>query len=326
MATRVEHFSLEGVLPQERERRWEELLSATHFATRVRLTPPGHGGGLFRASVSRIFVDDLTLVDTRCDPCSGVRGRDLVESASAGHVVMTFTHAGRETVTQDGLTGEVRRGDAVAWDSARPTRFQVWEPLAKRSLMIPRRALREVGGPSGPVCGILDGSAASTRLLAGYLELLAGSAEELSAAAAVSARNAALHLVSAALHAGLGRPGPVPAEAALPFPLRRAAVLRWIDRNLTRPGLTPAAVARAHGVSVRTLHRLFEESGETVAGVVRTRRLAGARADLASGAEPVSVIAARWGFADPSHFARAFGTAYGTTPTRYRAGGPARGR
>ncbi|MET9671277.1 helix-turn-helix domain-containing protein [Streptomyces sp. NPDC006475] len=320
MTTRVEHFTLDGVLPLEREGRWEELVSATHFATRVRLSPPGRHGGLFRASVRRLFVDDLALVDTRCDPCSGVRGRGLIETGAADHVIVMFTHAGRESVVQEGLTKDLRRGDAAVWDSARPTRFQVWEPLAKRSLLIPRSALREVGGPHGPVGGVLDGAAPSTRLLADYLDVLAGSVQELSPREVASARNAALHLVSAALHTDPDRWGP--AAGRLPAPLQRAVVLRWIDRNLTRPDLTPAAVARAHDVSVRTLHRLFEESGETVARVVRSRRLAGARTDLTTGEEPVSVIAARWGFADPSHFTRAFGAAYGTTPTRYRADGP----
>jgi AraC family transcriptional regulator, positive regulator of tynA and feaB len=49
------------------------------------------------------------------------------------------------------------------------------------------------------------------------------------------------------------------------------------------------------------------------------RRLARARGELAARGEPISVIARRWGFADSSHFTRAFRTHYGTTPSDYRA-------
>ncbi|MFD5567522.1 helix-turn-helix domain-containing protein [Streptomyces cadmiisoli] len=319
--TRVEHFTLDGVPPKEREQRWQEVVSATHFDTRVRLSPD-HPGQAFRASARRVHVDDLALVDTRCDPCTGVRSRGRIQDGGADHVIVVFTRAGRETVAQDGNTRELLPGGGAVWDSASATRFQVWEPLVKRSLVVPRSALREVGGPRGPVRGVLDQAEPATKLLADYLDVLARTAEELSPAAVASARTAALHLVSAALHADRGRPGPVAAGSVplpLPVPLRRAAVVRWIESNLNRPDLTPALVAQGHGLSVRTLHRLFEESGETVAGFVRTRRLARARADLTAGEEPVSVIASRWGFADPSHFTRAFGEAYGTTPTRYRA-------
>ncbi|MEU9704458.1 helix-turn-helix domain-containing protein [Streptomyces sp. NPDC047981] len=317
MTSRVERFTLDGVQPQEWERRWEEVFSATHVDTRIRLTP-GRPGRAFRASVRRVHVDDLALVDTRCDPCTGFRGSGQIQGSAADHVIVVFTRSGRETVAQGGDVKELRRGAGALWDSARATRFQVVEPLVKRSLVIPRSALREVGGPRGPVRGILDQAEPATRLLVDYLGVLADTVHELPPAAEASARDAALHLVSAALGTDHDQPGRLASGGSVPSRLRRAAIVRWIDRNLTRPDLTPPVIARAHALSVRTLHRLFEESGESVAEVVRARRLARARAELITGEEPVSVIAARWGFADPSHFTRAFGAAYGTTPSHYR--------
>lgn len=49
-----------------------------------------------------------------------------------------------ETVRQGDVETAMRPGDAVVWDSTKPARFDVGEPLSKRSLLIPRAALDEV--------------------------------------------------------------------------------------------------------------------------------------------------------------------------------------
>jgi AraC-like DNA-binding protein len=74
----------------------------------------------------------------------------------------------------------------------------------------------------------------------------------------------------------------------------------------------------AHGVSVRTVNRVFNAGGQTVGEVIRVRRLAKAREELAESGRPVSVIAHRWGFADPSHVTRSFKAHYGDSPRSYR--------
>jgi AraC family transcriptional regulator, positive regulator of tynA and feaB len=53
----------------------------------------------------------------------------------------------------------------------------------------------------------------------------------------------------------------------------RSAAETHIDHNLADTRLTPAAVAAAIGVSFRTLHRAFEGADDSVAGLIRTRRL-----------------------------------------------------
>ncbi|MFI2458007.1 helix-turn-helix domain-containing protein [Streptomyces sp. NPDC019539] len=117
------------------------------------------------------------------------------------------------------------------------------------------------------------------------------------------------------------------AETALPPESRRQVMFRrisaFIRRNLQDPRLTPPAVAAAHHISLSQLHRIFqlEAHGETVAAFIRARRLEGAGRDLAdsrTSAEPVHVVAARWGFPRAPEFTRAFRTAYGCSPTEHR--------
>jgi AraC-like DNA-binding protein len=168
----------------------------------------------------------------------------------------------------------------------------------------------------------LSGREVTGRLLAGFLTQLATDERG-------SCRPAERHrlggvltdLITAYLACHLDTADPTPGEA------RRHVlyleVLDFIGRRLGAADLSPGAVAAAHHISLRTLHRLFHDhgQGDTAASYIRRRRLARARRDLADpslAARPVHAIAARWGFRQAPDFTRAFRAAYGTTPTDYR--------
>ena len=100
-----------------------------------------------------------------------------------------------------------------------------------------------------------------------------------------------------------------------------AEITEYIDAHLSDPQLTPSTIAAAHFISVRTLHQIFEGSGETVAGEIRRRRIEKCRLDLADPGQrqtPVAAIGARWGLSDPAHFSRLFRSAIGQPPAGYR--------
>lgn len=291
---------------------WQDVLSATHLPWTVSV-PDASG---FRASVRRWWIDDLALVDCECGPCSGTRQRRQLADTDGEFVVVLITRAGRETVHQGDAVAELEPGDVVAWDSTKPARFAVWEPLAKRSLLIPRAALDEVGGRRWMTGGVrLDGRSPATRLLTTYLDTLSRALPELPPSAVAAARNATLELFIGALRTDGAVPSTSTARPAL-----RAAMDRFIEQHLLDDAVTPTAIATAHGVSIRTVNRIFNATGQTVGEVVRVRRLARARDDLVETDRPISVIAHRWGFSDTSHFSRTFKARYGSSPSDYRCG------
>ncbi|PWU60027.1 AraC family transcriptional regulator [Micromonospora globispora] len=101
----------------------------------------------------------------------------------------------------------------------------------------------------------------------------------------------------------------------------RSQVEAFVRRHLDDPELTPAAVAAAHHLSLRSLHRLFAGTGTTVAALIRTGRLERCFRDLADprlGHLAVHQIAARWGLRDRAHFSRVFRAAYGISPREHR--------
>ena len=104
-------------------------------------------------------------------------------------------------------------------------------------------------------------------------------------------------------------------------PALRDHVERWLDQRLSARDLDAEAVAAAHGVSVRTVNRLFSDTGETFSGVLRAKRLARVREELLAGPAAISALAARWGFFDASHLTRSFRAVYGLSPRDYRRRG-----
>lgn len=99
------------------------------------------------------------------------------------------------------------------------------------------------------------------------------------------------------------------------------AVLAWIDLHLGEPELSPGRIAAANHMSVRYLHRLFQQRGTTVGEHIRLRRVERIKADLAApqfDGWTVSAIGARWGVLDATQLGRQFRAVECTTPGAWR--------
>jgi AraC family transcriptional regulator, positive regulator of tynA and feaB len=293
--------------------RWQQALSAANLPWRVAIPGAPHLDG-FGARIRRQWIDDIALVEVQCGPCSGARTRHQLADTDGEFVGVLIVRAGAETTVQDGIEATITPGDGLAWDSTKPARFTSGTLVSKRSVLIPRAAVDEVSGRKRVTGGVkLDRAAPATRLLTTYLDTLGQVLPGLGPDAVGTARTAALELFTGALQDSSDISSSVAVRPAL-----RTAIERFIDRHLLDGAVTPAAIASAHGVSIRTVHRVFSGTGQTVGEVVRLRRLAQARDDLTSSARPISAIAYRWGFSDTSHFSRTFKARYGSSPAEYR--------
>jgi AraC-like DNA-binding protein len=103
--------------------------------------------------------------------------------------------------------------------------------------------------------------------------------------------------------------------------VRREQLKSYIETHLRDPGLCPERIAQAAHMSVRYLHRLFSDSGESVAHYILRRRLeecSRAFRDAAQREQTIKTLALRHGFNDVTHFGRVFRAHFGMTPGSYR--------
>jgi AraC-like DNA-binding protein len=201
---------------------------------------------------------------------------------------------------------------SCAIDQDRPTRLLTFM-FSKSLLPLPPSRLRQLTAVRIPATtGLGD-------LTAQFLLQLARNIDHYSPAEAARLSTAALEVLAARL----AREFDVH-DWSSPQARRQAlltTVQAFIHRHLGDPQLSPAAIAAANHVSLRTLHQLFHDEGLTVGRWIRQRRLEHCRRDLADPAlasRPVAAIAARWGFSSAADFSRAFRAAHGMPPAEYR--------
>jgi AraC family transcriptional regulator len=103
------------------------------------------------------------------------------------------------------------------------------------------------------------------------------------------------------------------------YAIRLERVFRWLADHLDDT-LDLTVLAEVACLSPQHFHRIYHAmQGETAADTVRRLRLHRAAVELITGELPVTRIARRAGYGSQEAFTRAFKTAYGVPPARYRA-------
>lgn len=101
----------------------------------------------------------------------------------------------------------------------------------------------------------------------------------------------------------------------------RGLAERMIEQTLHEP-LSPKELASRLKISVRQLHRQFEQGDETLQRYTLRRRLERCAQELSAPDNwdtPAAHIASQWGFSDSAYFSRAFKKRFGLPPAAYRA-------
>jgi AraC-like DNA-binding protein len=91
----------------------------------------------------------------------------------------------------------------------------------------------------------------------------------------------------------------------------------FVGRHLADPDLTPEVIARAHHISVRYLHKIFEGEDTTVSRWIQSSRLEACRRDLLhreAANRTIVAVARRWGFTSAAHSAGCSGPPMGCPP------------
>ncbi|WP_329061108.1 helix-turn-helix domain-containing protein [Amycolatopsis sp. NBC_01480] len=261
-------------------------------------------GAGFRGRIATRDLGPLRLVSlaTPESSCIG-QERAAVDGENLAIKVMT---RGQTRINQGRGDAELGPADLVLLDPTRTIRFES-TAAAHVTILVPRRELRIRPAQIDRLIGLrIDGSHGPGALVSVLARESARSATEFREAEALrSAAAAVVELIAVALEARLGDGRPAPDERL------RDRIAGYIEARLADPDLSPPSIAAAHHISVRRLHKLFEDQPLTVAALIRRRRLERCRAELTGSGRTVTAVAARWGFSDPAHFSKLFKTTYG---------------
>jgi len=209
-----------------------------------------------------------------------------------------------------------RTGDMFISDADLPFETQTSTRYAYESWLIPKTLLDPfLPNPRQPLMRRLDHAGGGVDALAvTYLEALTRNVDSIPEAAIWPLVDTMVRLLGVAC-------GAATMEHADAVRLGRLVeAKRYIDHNLASTELSTASVAGSLGISIRTLHELFEPADVSFARHVLRRRLEECRKALLGDPErAVTDIAFAWGFNSLSTFYRTFQTAFGMSPSDSRA-------
>lgn len=304
-------LDLASLDPTDRFDAWQNACAQSFLGDQFWASPGSEEE--FQGVMRRCWIDDLLFVEFDCQPFSGRFNADSEANDYVGVGIATRNQS--ELVT----TRDDRQFDLSAtsfvWDNARIKDFSQNGPGRYAYLFFPRTVLP----PSANLAnGLLRNDLISqddsqlVRMLGALIRSLCVEARAVETATALAVRNAVLELLAGASH------GDIPLSNAAVSDAMRTRIERWIDSRLLGETVSPGEAALAHGISVRSVHRLFSKGGESFGSVVRGLRLRRSRDDLLLTSHSIQAVAMRWGFADASHFCREFKHAYGLSPGEYR--------
>lgn len=299
----------------QREESWRETVSTAFSGLEIDLDHAPDE----RDQIVIGQVGPAQFIESRSGPGRARRTAHHIRCHDPDRYVLFVQADGSSVGEQFDRRTQYRRGDLGLLDLSAPLQCTY---TSRRAVMLsyPKTLSPFREDEVAPLFGTgFGGTSGTAALVSGLVRQLPRHLETQDEVASAQVGAAVLDLLHVGIASRLDRPHAVGPEAA-----RRALRTRcqaFIEKHLSDPDLSPAAVAAAHHISLRHLHRLFEDAGDGVAGLIRRRRLDRCRRDLLDPAlldRPVSAVGAQWGFGDPAHFSRAFKSAYGLPPAAFR--------
>lgn len=300
-----------------------------HFSTGT--VPPDQRLDLFRRGARSYQVDapgdplafaadwrvlplgDVNAVHAGASPLRYRRTRERIAADGENRLVFFHIRQGYSTGTLDEVPVDLGPGDGMIWDLSCPLEMLAPDGVETQMVTLPRFMVDEVM-PGATLSGVIPPSPALTLAVA-HLHFLFDRAGDLPDEAAPFQGRALRDMLAMAMYPLYRARLPVAADHAGPH-LQR--IVDRIDRDL-RGAHDPATLASALSLPANEVAATLARFGG-LDELVERRRLLAAYRLLSDPAEtaPISVIAARCGFADMPRFSRRFRSVFHTTASDLR--------
>ncbi|WP_416900256.1 MAG: helix-turn-helix domain-containing protein [Minwuia sp.] len=295
---------------------WADTINDTYYPLDLKSLT-----GDFRTGRVGIFdVSRIRVAQVHSDPMLCVRRRTHTARSGGDFYFLPIPYDRPLAVAQrHGTPAELAPGDFSVISTYQPYSYE--QPTENRliSLRIDGAYLRERIPAIDDLLGQhWSSERPAVRLFTDMARSFARNAPELDAASAARLAGTLTDLLALSLEAPEG------AYLSAESPVRaahRSRIFNAVERHLADPALSPAQISRELGLSMRYIQKLLAERDESLSGLIRRRRIAAARADLADpGRANLSVGAIGFGvgYVDAAYFSRVFRAETGMTPSEYR--------
>lgn len=273
----------------------------------------------FRGEIRRSPVARLELTEISTDGETARRQKHHISTDKSDFFLFGASLAGVASYEQYGRACEMQPGHFGMIHTASPYLFVHQNSIHTVCLKLPAAALEARVADPHALCSIarpvIPGLSA---LIVDLLRSLTRQADGMCDHTMAMMETNLLDLIGLLMNGS--RDNMVMGGTSVRWAIHRRA-LAYMTEALSRPDLNPASIAAGLGISTRYLHRVFEESDETVAEALMNMRLERSRALLVEPAmRPLSIkeIAYRNGFKSQSYFSGVFKAKYGRTPREMR--------
>ncbi|WP_138468819.1 helix-turn-helix domain-containing protein [Poseidonocella sp. HB161398] len=303
-------FQTRDLATAERLDYWQAMVSRHHVA----VSPEGAVAPDFEG---RMKIDDwggLQLSDTAFSPVAYRRGPREMKSCGRDDFLCVLNLGEGGVFEHNGGSFGFAAGDMVVYDTGQPYAIRFPRRSHTVSLRIPRpQVIARLPRADRQFALHLDGRRPLAQLAASLLKS-ASSLETLpDPQRCREAEAPILDVLCLAVKDVFGEDMRAsPGQEQL-----LGRIKRRLKGQLEDCSLSVESIARAEGISPRTLNRLFAAEGTTAMRWVWQQRLAAAYRAMSEGSvRQVTEAAFMFGFKDSSHFTRAFKKEYGIPPSR----------
>lgn len=287
---------------------WESMATATFVPVRISRVAPNFTGDMTHSGAGFAGVSHV-----KAGPCEVVRTRHEIGGFAEGLAAFAVQLSGEVGVAQPDSQVRASAGNGFLYFTDEP--YTLTFPTANELLIV--QAPAEEFGVRREELGRLRSqsiTAANDPDLQTFVRMLRAHLGGTRAEGEAERTNrVALELVSRAFHRRLGSAPPQRSHEAM-----LAALKNRVAASLDDLRLDIGSLARAEGISQRTVHNVFETIGTTPAHYISQARIARAQHLLRTTNLRIADVAAATGFADHSTMTRVFRRELGQTPRECR--------
>ncbi|MDE0061641.1 MAG: helix-turn-helix domain-containing protein [Gammaproteobacteria bacterium] len=264
-------------------------------------------------------VGDLQFAEVVADPQFVERSKRQIAKFAESDFLISFQLEERGLVRQNGREALLTPGSFALYDSTQPYSLTFEQRFHQLVVQMPKEVLsRHLMNPEQYTAVPISGKSGLGAVLTDFIFSLARELHHVHTAPDELSENL-VDMIAIAFSSSVML-NQVGNHSIVRESLKRR-IRQYIDNNLCNPDLSNLRIAAAQNISVRYLHKLFDDEEETVHAIILNKRLERARGllnDRAYAGHSIERIAYSTGFVSAAHFSRAFKKRYGVCPSDVR--------